>query len=53
MVLTIPISIVEGFFGMNVGGIGHAKIAMGSGVVVLPVARFTEFTGCWPLRRRK
>jgi zinc transporter len=52
-VLAMPINIVAGFFGMNVGGIPFAENRHGFWVMVLLVAGFTGLAGWWAFRRRK
>jgi zinc transporter len=52
-VLAMPINIVAGFFGMNVGGIPLAENRHGFWVMVLLVAGFTGLAGWWVFRRRK
>ncbi|MBB5421367.1 zinc transporter [Paraburkholderia atlantica] len=52
-VLAMPINIVAGFFGMNVGGIPLAENKHGFWVMVLLVAGFTGLTGWWAFRRRR
>jgi zinc transporter len=49
----MPINIVAGFFGMNVGGIPLAENRHGFWVMVLLVAGFTGLAGWWAFRRRK
>lgn len=52
-VLAMPINIVAGFFGMNVGGVPLAENKHGFWVMVLLVAAFTVLAGWWLFRRRK
>lgn len=52
-VLAMPINIVAGFFGMNVGGIPFAENHHGFWVMVVLVACFTGLTAWWAFRRRK
>ncbi|MEM5299967.1 transporter [Burkholderia sp. JPY481] len=52
-VLAMPINIIAGFFGMNVGGIPLAENKHGFWVMVLLVAGFTGLTGWWAFRRRR
>jgi zinc transporter len=52
-VLAMPINIVAGFFGMNVGGIPLAENRHGFWVMVLLVAGFTGLAGWWAFRRRR
>jgi zinc transporter len=51
-VLALPINIVAGFFGMNVGGIPLAENHHGFWLMVLLVATFTALLGWWVFRRR-
>lgn len=51
--LVMPINIVAGFFGMNVGGIPLAENKHGFWVMVLLVAGFTGLTGWWAFRRSR
>lgn len=51
-VLALPINIVAGFFGMNVGGIPFANNRHGFLLLVLIVTGFTLITAYWALRRR-
>jgi len=51
-VLALPINIVAGFFGMNVGGIPFAENRHGFWLMVLMVAAFTGLAGWWAFRRR-
>ncbi|CAG9204181.1 Magnesium transporter CorA [Paraburkholderia tropica] len=51
-VLALPINIVAGFFGMNVGGIPLAENHHGFWLMVLVVASFTALLGWWVFRRR-
>ncbi|WP_087654335.1 transporter [Caballeronia terrestris] len=52
-VLALPINIVAGFFGMNVGGIPFAENHHGFWLMVLIVATFTVLAGWWVFRRRR
>ncbi|GAB5094661.1 transporter [Caballeronia sp. HLA56] len=52
-VLALPINIVAGFFGMNVGGIPLAENHHGFWLLVLIVASFTVLAGWWAFRRRR
>lgn len=52
-VLAMPINIVAGFFGMNVGGIPLAENRHGFWLMVVLVAGFTALAGWWAFRRRK
>jgi zinc transporter len=51
-VLALPINIVAGFFGMNVGGIPFAENRHGFWLMVFIVAGFTALAGWWTFRRR-
>ena len=51
-VLALPINIIAGLFGMNVGGIPLAESAHGFLVVVLIVVSFTLVAGGFALRKR-
>lgn len=51
-VLALPINIVAGFFGMNVGGIPLAENRHGFWLMVLVVATFTALLGWWVFRNR-
>ncbi|CAM2139532.1 zinc transporter [Pararobbsia alpina] len=52
-VLALPINIVAGLFGMNVGGIPLANHRHGFWVLVLLVATFTGIAGWWAFRRQR
>lgn len=52
-VLALPINMVAGLFGMNVGGIPLADNAHGFWILVLMVATFTVLAGAWAFRRRE
>jgi zinc transporter len=52
-VLALPINIVAGFFGMNVGGIPLAENHHGFWLLVFIVASFTALAGWWAFRRRR
>jgi zinc transporter len=52
-VLALPINIVAGFFGMNVGGIPLAQNKDGFWLLVAFVAGFTLLAGWWAFRRRR
>lgn len=52
-VLAMPINIVAGFFGMNVGGIPFAENRHGFWLMVILVAGFTGLAGWWVFRRRR
>lgn len=52
-VLALPINIVAGFFGMNVGGIPLAENHHGFWLLVVIVATFTVLAGWWAFRRRR
>ncbi|MBX8520957.1 transporter [Pseudomonas cichorii] len=51
-VLALPINIVAGFFGMNVGGIPLASDPEGFWILVALVATFTLIAGRWAFRKR-
>jgi zinc transporter len=51
-VLALPINIIAGLFGMNVGGIPLAQHGSGFWVVVAIVATFTGIAGFWAFRKR-
>jgi len=52
-VLALPINIVAGFFGMNVGGIPLAEHPHGFWVLVALVASFTVLAGRWAFRKQE
>jgi len=52
-VLALPINIVAGFFGMNVGGIPLAEHPHGFWVLVALVASFTALAGRWAFRKQQ
>jgi zinc transporter len=52
-VLALPINIIAGLFGMNVGGIPLAQAAHGFWVVVAIVASFTVIAGWLAFRRQR
>ncbi|KAF0812658.1 Zinc transport protein ZntB [Andreprevotia sp. IGB-42] len=51
-VLALPINIVAGFFGMNVGGIPMANHPHGFWILVALVASFTVLAGRWAFRKQ-
>jgi zinc transporter len=51
-VLALPINIVAGFFGMNVGGVPLSDNKHGFWLLVLLVATFTVLGGIWAFRGR-
>ncbi|MDH4560175.1 transporter [Pseudomonas sp. BN411] len=51
-VLALPINIIAGFFGMNVGGVPLAGDPHGFWVLVALVATFTVLAGRWAFRKR-
>ncbi len=51
-VLVLPINIISGFFGMNVGGIPLASAPHGFWVVVAIVASFTSIAAALAFRRQ-
>ena len=52
-VLALPINIVAGFFGMNVGGIPLSDHPHGFWIMVMLVATFTVLAGLWAFRDRE
>ncbi|OQS43867.1 transporter [Chromobacterium haemolyticum] len=52
-VLALPINIVAGFFGMNVGGVPLANHPHGFWVLVLLVAGFSLLAAWWAFRRQR
>jgi zinc transporter len=52
-VLALPINIVAGFFGMNVGGIPLAEASHGFWILVALVSTFTVLAGRWAFRKRQ
>lgn len=52
-VLALPINIVAGFFGMNVGGIPLADHPHGFWLLVAVVASFTALAGRWAFRKQQ
>jgi zinc transporter len=52
-VLALPINIVAGIFGMNVGGIPFAENKHGFELMVVIVATFTVIAGWWAFHRRQ
>ncbi|MFV3372135.1 transporter [Pseudomonas sp. NY15435] len=51
-VLALPINIIAGFFGMNVGGIPFSSDPEGFWILVVLVASFTGLAGRWAFRKR-
>ncbi|MFF7706483.1 CorA family divalent cation transporter [Pseudomonas sp. NPDC007930] len=51
-VLALPINIVAGFFGMNVGGVPLSTSPHGFWILVALVASFTLLAGRWAFRKR-
>jgi zinc transporter len=51
-VLALPINIIAGFFGMNVGGVQLSGDPHGFWVLVALVATFTLIAGRWAFRKR-
>jgi zinc transporter len=51
-VLALPINLIAGLFGMNVGGIPFAEHGRGFAIVVCAVALFTGFLAYLTFRRR-
>ena len=52
-VLALPINLVAGLFGMNVGGIPLAQDRYGFVLVVLPLIILTALLAYWGLGRRR
>lgn len=52
-VLALPINIIAGIFGMNVGGIPLANNSHGFLLLVMIVLSFTVLAGWWAFRRRQ
>lgn len=52
-VLALPINIIAGFFGMNVGGVPLSTDPEGFWILVALVATFTLIAGRWAFRKRK
>ncbi|WP_248797288.1 transporter [Pseudomonas sp. MWU13-2105] len=52
-VLALPINIIAGFFGMNVGGIPLAGDPQGFWILVALVVTFTVLAGRWAFRKRQ
>jgi zinc transporter len=52
-VLALPINLVAGLFGMNVGGIPLAQHPYGFFLVVTPLIALTAFLAYWGLGRRR
>jgi zinc transporter len=52
-VLALPINIIAGFFGMNVGGIPLAGDPEGFWILVALVATFTVIAGRWAFRKQR
>ena len=52
-VLALPINIIAGFFGMNVGGVPLAGDPQGFWILVALVATFTVIAGRWAFRKRQ
>lgn len=51
-VLALPMNIIAGFFGMNVGGVPLSDHPHGFWILVLLVASFTGLAGWWAFHRR-
>ncbi|MNY45817.1 Zinc transport protein ZntB [compost metagenome] len=51
-VLALPINIVAGFFGMNVGGVPLADHPHGFWVLVAVVGSFSVLAGRWAFRKQ-
>jgi len=52
-VLALPVNMVAGFFGMNVGGIPFAENKAGFAIVVTAVLSVTAIVGWWLFRNRR
>ena len=52
-VIALPINIVAGFFGMNVGGVPFSENKHGFWMMVLLVAGFTALAAWWAFRRNR
>jgi zinc transporter len=52
-VLALPINIVAGLLGMNVGGIPMSQNPEGFLWIVAIIVTFTVFAGWWAFRRRE
>ena len=52
-VLALPINMIAGLLGMNVGGVPLAEHAEGFWIVVAIIASFTAVAGWWAFRRRE
>ncbi|WP_323123706.1 transporter [Burkholderia alba] len=52
-VIALPINIVAGFFGMNVGGVPFSENKHGFWMMVLLVAGFTALASWWAFRRHR
>ena len=52
-VLALPINIIVGFFGMNVGGVPLSQDPEGFWILVALVATFTLIAGRWAFRKRQ
>ena len=50
-VLALPINMIAGLLGMNVGGVPLAEHAKGFWIVVAIIASFTAAAGWWAFRR--
>jgi zinc transporter len=51
-VLALPINIIAGLFGMNVGGVPLATHTHGFWIVIAVIASFTLVAASWALRKR-
>jgi zinc transporter len=52
-VLALPINIIAGFFGMNVGGVPLSGDPNGFWLLVALVATFTFLAGRWAFSKRR
>lgn len=52
-VLALPVNMIAGFFGMNVGGIPFAENKAGFAIVVTVVLSITVVVGWWILRKQR
>jgi len=51
-VLALPINMIAGLLGMNVGGVPLAEHPAGFWIIVAIIASFTVVAGWWAFRRR-
>ena len=52
-VLALPINIIAGLLGMNVGGVPLADHKHGFAIVVAIIATFTVIAGWWAFRKKR